>query len=39
MAEWSEPDWDQATRGSATRRASLAQWRRNARINLGKPTE
>lgn len=39
MAEWSESDWDQTTRGSATRRASLAQWRRNARINLGKPTE
>lgn len=34
IAIWSHEEWDQATRGSATRRASHVQWKRNAALNL-----
>lgn len=34
LVDLSENTWDLMTRGSATRRLSLEQWRRNARINL-----
>lgn len=32
---WSEAEWDAATRGSAGRRAKLAQWHRNAALVCG----
>lgn len=34
LAQLSEEEWDGMTRGSATRRASAEQWRRNARLVL-----
>lgn len=32
IAQWTREDWDRVTTGSATRRASLEQWTRNAEI-------
>jgi len=34
LATLTEDNWDEMTRGSATRRASAEQWRRNARLVL-----
>lgn len=35
MLDWTEPDWDAATRGCATRRAKLEQMLRNVAIAAG----
>lgn len=39
VENWSEQDWDQATRGKALRRAKLSQWHRNAKSILQRDTQ
>lgn len=39
LVQWQEQEWDEATRGSAVRRATFAGLRRNARINLASDTD